>query len=151
MNYFSFSIFDAHDVRALVATRDQWALGSLMESLEENGAQVTVAASLTRAGDALSGGKADYLFVDLESFGGAASTFDWLRWVREAYPLTPIVLLAGEIERNEFGTHRILLGDVSLRTPVTVSSVELAMLQAPENNCVWQERRENVAAALRAG
>jgi hypothetical protein len=46
--------------------------------------------------------------------------------------------LSRDFETDEFGTHRMMLGDVSLRVPVLHASLEIALLQAPVNNLDWR-------------
>ena len=86
-------------------------------------------------------GVPDYLFIDIDSFEGVAVIYDQLRNIRETLPHTTVVLLSSDFETDEFGTHRIMLGDVSVRLPLTYSNLQLALLQGPMNNEIWNRHR----------
>lgn len=90
-------------------------------------------------------GQPEYLFIGIDEFGGAAILYDQLREIRFSMPNTAIVLVSREFTTNEFGTHRLQLADVSLRFPFNQSSLLLALIQAPINLRVWQQRLEELA------
>lgn len=89
-------------------------------------------------------GVPQHLFVDIDGFGGIAVIYDQLRKIRETLPSTSIVLLSSDFETDDFGTHRIMLADVSVRLPLTYSNLQLALIQGPFNNEVWNRRRMEI-------
>lgn len=85
----------------------------------------------------------DFLFVDIDGLGGINKVFDGLSQLRLDFPSLPVILLSSEFETDDFDISRYSLGDVSLRSPVLYSSLELGLFQARSNNKIWQANVEN--------
>jgi hypothetical protein len=79
----------------------------------------------------------DFLFVDIEALGGIIKIFDKLASLRVEYPSVPVILISAEFEVDDFDTTRLVLADVSLRTPILYASLELALFEATNNNRKW--------------
>ena len=79
----------------------------------------------------------DFLFVDIEALGGIVKIFDKLASLRVGYPSLPVILISAEFEVDDFDTTRLVLTDVSLRTPILYASLELALFEATNNNRKW--------------
>jgi hypothetical protein len=102
----------------------------------------------------------DYAFIDVDSNGRIASQYSRLRHIRDLHPALPTILISSDFETDEFSAHRLFLGDVSLRIPVTYYSLEIGLLQASINNEIWRSRfghygmeraKANVAVAADTG
>jgi DNA-binding response OmpR family regulator len=81
----------------------------------------------------------DIIFVDIEGLGGLDRAIDPLANLRLDNPTVPVVMISDQFSRDDFGTSRQTLGDVSLRSPVLYPSLELSLFEALENNKSWQE------------
>jgi hypothetical protein len=79
----------------------------------------------------------DFLFVDIEALGGIVKIFDKLASLRVRYPFLPVILISAEFEIDDFDTTRLVLTDISLRTPILYASLELALFEATNNNRKW--------------
>ena len=88
----------------------------------------------------------DFILVDADRFGGPAALYDRLRRMRALAPGAALVLLSAEFERDEYGTHRLYLADVSLTVPVMLHALELGLLQASVNNTKWRRRADEARA-----
>lgn len=87
--------------------------------------------------------KVSLLLVDVDSLGGIADTIDDVIWLRDAFPAIPLILLSSRTANSDFSTERLRLCDVTLRAPVSHSSLELAIVEAACNNLAWCSRVEN--------
>ncbi|WP_439144173.1 hypothetical protein [Planktotalea sp.] len=92
----------------------------------------------------------DFLFVDLDGLGGIGKVFDRLVSLRTNYPTVPVIMISSEFKRNDFERSRQALGDISLRSPILYSSLEMSLFEATKNNQHWQNNlidyNQNVAA-----
>lgn len=80
------------------------------------------------------------VIVDLESCGGIASVASDLIAFRLRHQSTPVILISDESAVDDFSTERLAIADVTLRGPVSLSRLDLALAEAPINNQVWQDR-----------
>ncbi len=80
------------------------------------------------------------VIVDLESCGGIASVASDLIAFRLRHQTTPVILISDESAVDDFSTERLAIADVTLRGPVSLSRLDLALAEAPINNQVWQDR-----------
>lgn len=136
-----FSIFDGFDANCCLLTTSCTLTSSMLTMLENDDAQVKVCGSYGSLKAALSDDTTiNYIFIDLDSFDGIAAQFDTIKKLRETHADKSVVLLSSDFAMNEYGTHRLMLADVSLRLPVTMSSLEIALMQAPVNNKTWCHR-----------
>lgn len=136
-----FSIFDGPDANCVLLSTRPHVISRMVEVFEENEASIHQVGSYEALERALADDKAiNFILIDVDSVGNLAAQIGYLRHVRETYPDKAAILMSDEFETNEFGTHRMMLADVSLRTPVLDASLEMALLQAPKNNAVWCQR-----------
>lgn len=98
--------------------------------------------TVSKAGQTVDSGEQQVglVVVDLESCGGIASIVSDLMAFRQAYVDTPVILISADSEVDDFSTERLAIGDVTLRGPVSVSRLDLALAEAQINNQVWQAR-----------
>jgi hypothetical protein len=108
--------------------------------MSENGIKVTAEPTIAMAVERGALKNADWIALDIDSLGGIVRIYDAMRGLRDAFPDTPVILLSREFGRNDYGVHRLALGDVSLRVPFTVNAFEIGLLQAQVNNKDWQRR-----------
>lgn len=142
MTIFQFIIVDVVKTSFIVVGVGQQLVRDVERIVGSNGAIVyqvsSIAQSVCR--------RADWIAVDLDSLGGITRIFETLRDLRDALPATPVILLSRDFSRNDYGTHRLSLGDVSIRVPFTVNAFEIGLLQAQVNNKLWQARNAQKAA-----
>jgi len=137
-----FSVYDGPDANCVLLSRRQRLVESLFEVFLENEAvlkNVTTYEALLGAIEAEP--SVNFVLIDLDFSNGILGHFDQLRQFRDTAPDKPTILLSEDFEADEYGTHRQVLGDVSLRVPVLHAALELALLQAPINNLNWIERQ----------
>ncbi len=80
--------------------------------------------------------------IDIDSFGGIVDVYDRLRDLRDRMPSLPVILVTRETSTNDFGTHRLAITDVTLRKPLSVTMLEIGILEAAiTNNLIWQSRK----------
>lgn len=142
-----FSIFDGPDAHCVILSKRAYVISRMVQVFRENEAtihQVDDYAALERA--ITKDDSINFIMIDVDTHDNLCAQVDRLRHIRDTYPDKATILLSDEFETDEFGTHRMMLADVSLRTPVLDASLEIALLQAPVNNLVWCSRLE----ALRA-
>ncbi|WP_417243984.1 hypothetical protein [Celeribacter sp.] len=143
-----FSIFDGFDANCCLLTASHILARTLPAMLEDNDVTVRVCTDHAALWAALANDTTvTHAFIDIDSFSGIAAQFDSIRHLRDSHPGLSIILLSDDFSMNEFGTHRLMLADVSLRIPVTIASLELALLQAPVNNAQWRNRADPVHAS----
>ncbi len=136
-----FTIFDGPDANCILLSGTRPTVSDLSQYLEQNEVALRHVTSYEALHTTLeTGGDANYILVDVDAFGGIDTQFERLRSLRDAFPDKPTILLSAAFGRDEFGTHRMMLGDVSLRVPVLHASIEIALLQAPVNNAEWRAR-----------
>lgn len=80
------------------------------------------------------------VIIDLDSCGGVASVISDLVAFRLKHVDTPVILVSAESEVDDFSTERLPIADVTLRGPVSLSRLDLALAEAQINNQVWQSR-----------
>lgn len=110
--------------------------------LTENAVDLNSAGSLrqAKAKIAASNQPIGLVIVDLESCGGIASVASELLTFRLQHKTTPVILISDESAVDDFSTERLAITDVTLRGPVSLSRLDLALAEAQINNQVWQDR-----------
>ncbi len=78
--------------------------------------------------------------VDLDSCGGISRVAHELLGFRLKFVEVPVILVSAESLMDDFSTVRLPIGDVTLRGPVSVARLDLALAEAQINNRVWQSR-----------
>lgn len=78
--------------------------------------------------------------IDVDHLGGIAQIVDQLMKLRLHRPDLTVILLTEEGESHDFSLERLALCDVTLRVPCSYAAFEFAIVEAPINNRVWQER-----------
>lgn len=98
--------------------------------------------TLSRAAQVIEAGvhQVGLVVIDLDSCGGIAGIATDLIAFRLKFVDTPVVLISAESLVDDFSTERLAVGDVTLRGPVSVSRLDLALAEAQINNQVWQSR-----------
>lgn len=136
-----FSIFDGPDANCVLLSTRPHVIARMVEVFEENEASIHQVGSYEALERTLSADKAiNFILIDVDSVSNLAAQIGYLRHLREAHPDKAAILMSDEFETNEFGTLLMKLADVSLRTPVLDAFLEMALLQARENNLVWCQR-----------
>lgn len=76
--------------------------------------------------------------VNIDSFMGRHIWLEALTRVRRSRPDLPIIAVSEQFCYNDFGTTRLFMADVTLSLPLEPASLFAGLLQAAENNLVWQ-------------
>ncbi|MCI5101162.1 hypothetical protein [Phaeobacter italicus] len=139
-----FALFDSTDIKCVFIGPQAALYRNLRDMLDTNDATLN---SVVDIDNLIALGRTavlgyDYLFVDIDGLGGVSAVIDDLWDLRLRYPSITVILISAEFETDDFDMNRRNLGDVSLRDPVLYASLELALLEAPNNNSHW---RRNVA------
>ncbi len=136
-----FSHFDDIDAKCGFIGPNGRQFTALREMLEANRITLEEAKSFT-VFNSLTYAEADshdFLFVDIDGLGGIGEAFERLTNLRVDYPTIPVILISSEFKRDDFEKSRQAIGDVSLRSPILYSSLELALFESQTNNKHWQE------------
>lgn len=98
--------------------------------------------SLTSAGQLIDSGqrRVGLVIVDLDRCGGIARIASDLMVFRKVRPDIPVILVSADSVVDDFSTERLAIADVTLRAPVSMSRLDLALAEAQVNNLVWQGR-----------
>ncbi|MCP9482659.1 hypothetical protein NNA36_11870 [Shimia sp. CNT1-13L.2] len=75
---------------------------------------------------------------------------DDLADIRERHPHLAIILTSSILGRDDFSLSRLSVCDVSLKLPLRISKLDLAVVLALENNIEWQ-RRQASSGTVRKG
>lgn len=110
--------------------------------LANNCLQTQTTESLSQVQQIIQAGvqKIGLVLIDLEGCGGISRIIGDLMSFRLKFVDIPIVLISDESEVDDFSTERLAISDVTLRVPVSVSRLDLALAEAQINNQVWQSR-----------
>ncbi len=84
--------------------------------------------------------QSSFLMINVDGWGGVPSIIDRLFKIREARPNLPVILTSRSFRRNDLGTDRLAVADVSVRFPVGRASIAAAIGQAAVNNQTWVDR-----------
>ncbi len=87
------------------------------------------------------GTKLEAAIVNIDSFLGKDTWLESLCRLRRARPDLPLIATSEQFTRNDFGTARLFMADVALVAPFDAAALFAALLQATENNLVWQNRQ----------
>jgi hypothetical protein len=122
------------DPRGLQKDVNHWLANSSLRS--------QTLGTLSRAAQVIEAGvqQVGLVVIDLDSCGGIASIAPDLIAFRLKFVDTPVVLISAESQVDDFSVERLAIGDVTLRAPVSVSRLDLALAEAQINNQVWQSR-----------
>lgn len=136
-----------HDAPALIIAKKSADLSTLTNWLNDFGHEACFARDLGLAAKDLVKHRLNYsmLFVDIDSFDGICFAIDDLRLIRNAAPELPIVVLTRDVASDDFSTARLAITDVTLRHPLRVSTLEVAVIEAFRNNLQWQNRLTGMA------
>jgi hypothetical protein len=66
-----------------------------------------------------------------------------LQLFRQLAPQVRVLVLSSDFARHDFGTERLSIADVCLRSPVQESALRAGLTGAAENNVVWLRRRSD--------
>jgi len=144
-----FSVYDGPDARCILLSKQPTVLVGLRDVLEQNEAELVQVSDYPALDRALAADPGiNVVMIDLDSQESVAAQFDALSRLRLTHRDRPTILLSRDFETDEFGTHRMMLGDVSLRVPVLHASLEIALLQAPVNNLDWRRHLDAMAPEI---
>lgn len=85
-----------------------------------------------------------FLIVSIDDFGGPTEVLNSLFKLRERLSNTSVILVSSDFLTDNFDTHRLQVADVSLRYPLTKSSLFTALKQGPINLKTWKKRAQGV-------
>lgn len=102
--------------------------------------EVTQSLAQTSLAIATTNQRIGLVIVDLDSCGGIASVVSDLIAFRLKHPGAPVIIISAESVVDDFSTERLAITDVTLRGPVSMSRLDLALAEAQINNQVWQDR-----------
>ena len=88
--------------------------------------------------------------VDLD-VGELDEVIEEISQIRELHPAVPLVLASRFFSRDDFSLSRLTVADVSLRMPLRMSALDLAVVIAIENNERWVDRCERSGDAQQCG
>jgi len=143
------SSFAGVRAKALILSQDWEVCSDIIEYLPEFGIPFIIAKDFHEIPyDFLRDYQTSYIFVSVDDFGGPIVVYDQLRKLRENMPHSAVILVSNEFTTDEYGTHRLTLADVSIRSPLSKSSLLLALQQAPVNLSVWSQRIASVPHSL---
>lgn len=74
-----------------------------------------------------------FLFVSIDDFGGPLEIVDDLAKMRRRLAQVPTIIMSAGFGRNDFGTGRLQVADVSLRLPMSLAALESAVEEAVPN------------------
>lgn len=113
---------------------EQWLAGACLDTRRVS--------SLTGAGQLIDNGqrRVGLVIVDLDRCGGIARIASDLMVFRKVRPDIPVILVSADSVVDDFSTERLAIADVTLRAPVSMSRLDLALAEAQVNNQVWQAR-----------
>ncbi|WP_165915659.1 hypothetical protein, partial [Rhodovulum marinum] len=85
-------------------------------------------------------GNLQFVLIRQDDFWTSETAHFELEAFRQECPSIPIILTTADTTRNSFALEHLHLADVILREPFDASALEFAILVAPINNEIWQER-----------
>lgn len=92
--------------------------------------------------------KVSHLIVDLDYLGGIEKSVGGLRRIRDSWPDIVVVLLSSDFRSDDVSCDRLAVGDVCLKHPVGLASLEFGLMEASRvNNRVWQARCADMKSA----
>ena len=142
-----FSVYDGPDAHCILLSKRPTALVGLRNVLEHNAAQLDRVSDYAALDSALvADPDINVVMIDLDSYDSVIARVEALSHLRFVHRDRPTILLSEDFETDEFGMHRRMLGDVSLRVPVLHASLEIALLQAPVNNLEWRRHLEEMSS-----
>lgn len=136
---------DATQVIALVGLKEASLHRIQIFIRDEGGEILRLEPTALNAYDPIARAKPDHVIIDLEAVGGIASAYSSLRAFRDRHPDIPVILVSNEFAKDDFGTSRLALCDISLRAPFTFAMLGFALREAKVNNTLWQKRLLDVA------
>lgn len=126
----------------LVSARTQPVL-ELTRWLEDLGGEVAATNALDLALHAITDTPDSWglLAIFMDGLSDADGIVETLLLLRSIKPDLPIILVSEDFKRNDFGTERMLICDVSLRAPITQETLDLAVAQSISNNRIFAKTR----------
>lgn len=112
------------------------------DDLRGDGIKTLVLARFRMLTDLLAEGRVvpGAVVIDLDSFDGVGALFARLRRLRDTHFDIPVLLVSAGMRSDDLTTERLAIGDVSLRAPVSRAMQLAGLIQAVENNRLWQAR-----------
>lgn len=83
--------------------------------------------------------KSIVLLVDVDIFKCLEDAIDWLLEFRLHNPTIPVVITSDQFTYNDLSIQRMAIADASVRTPSSIDFLIGAVLQAIENNKLYQK------------
>lgn len=83
--------------------------------------------------------KSIVLLVDVDIFKCLDNAIDWLLEFRLHNPTIPVVITSDQFTYNDLSIQRMAIADASVRTPSSIDFLVAAVLQAIENNKLYQK------------
>lgn len=83
----------------------------------------------------------DAALIDADFLGDDGTMIDFGLRLRRFAPYLPIIVLSSRVTRSDYSTERMAICDVTLRTPLTASTLLDALAIAEENHDQWHESR----------
>jgi hypothetical protein len=71
-----------------------------------------------------------------------------LQLFRQLAPQVRVLVLSSDFARLDFGTKRLSIADVCLRSPVQESALRAGLTAAEEDNVVWLRRRSDATGRM---
>lgn len=135
------------DFSVFVASCQSASLTGLMGWFRAEGASLGFDQNLPRALSEVAGNPALWsaLIVHADGFGDLEDLVDMLLAFRRAVPALPLILISAGFGRDNLGSERLALCDVSLRDPVGLGRMKSVLDQAIQHNRIWQQRLATLA------
>lgn len=148
---FSFDFGERAPVAVVGGPAQGGSLGDVVRWLRDSGVPVLQSRRL-RSISAAQFARDAYscLIVDIDSLGGLGEVVEDLLKVRAAHPGLPVIIISADFTHDEYGLHRLAICDVSLRAPVSLAHLDLALIEADINNMVWSDRCRQMDTAAEA-
>lgn len=83
----------------------------------------------------------DAALIDADFLGDDGAMIDFGLRLRRFAPDLPIIVLSSRVTQSDYSTERMAICDVTLRTPLTASTLLEALSVAVENHDLWHEAR----------
>lgn len=77
------------------------------------------------------------VLIAIDDFGGITKVIEDLRHLRRILPDLPVILLSAEVHGDDFSNVRKHICDVTVRLPVSLTRLNLAICESVVNNTEW--------------
>ncbi|WP_147335685.1 hypothetical protein [Pseudotabrizicola alkalilacus] len=82
------------------------------------------------------------ILIAIDDFGGITDVIEDLLQLRRAQPGLPVILLSSEVQGDDFSSVRKHVCDATLRLPVSLPRLNLALCESLVNNLEWVDFSE---------